>query len=124
MTDAERGDAAESAGPAVTADARVANRSDVSSGSDAVSGSDASSRSDAATDAIAAIDERADAVRERELRKALARLEAADLSPAERAAVESLADRLVARLVAVPTRALRAEDADDETVENARDLFA
>jgi len=73
---------------------------------------------------IEAIRDRAESVRERELERALARLaDRGDLSAAERAAVERLADRLVARLVAVPERALCGPESDAETVDTARELF-
>jgi glutamyl-tRNA reductase len=73
---------------------------------------------------IAAIRDRAESVRDSEVDRALARLdERGDLSAAERAAVERLADRIIARLVAVPERALQAPEADAETVETARELF-
>ena len=82
-------------------------------------------------EAIDRITERAGTVRDREVETAIARLEArGDLSAAEREAVERLADRLVARLVAVPERALRAaeegaEAAEEgaEAAETALDLF-
>jgi len=83
------------------------------------------------------IRERARTVRESEFETALRRLEATDdLRASDRAVIEALADRLVARLIAVPDRRLRvAADADPsgdenegdevspETVETALDLF-
>ncbi|WP_424018424.1 hypothetical protein ACOZ4N_02820 [Halorientalis pallida] len=96
---------------------------------------------DEATDvarAIERIDDRAAAVRERQVERALAELETVgDPDPETRAAVRRLADRLTERLVATPKAALRraadrdggenetAADpgADDEAVRVALDLF-
>ena len=83
------------------------------------------------------IRERATTVRDREVETALRKLEASEgVSTADRAAVEALADRLVARLIAVPERSLRVaeepdpasdgdggSEIDPETVETALDLF-
>jgi glutamyl-tRNA reductase len=81
-------------------------------------------------EALKRIRENARAVRDRQVETALARLDGRDdVSEAERAAVERLADRLVARLISVPERALRegeaadGESVDDETVETAVELF-
>ncbi|WP_436927050.1 hypothetical protein [Halosimplex amylolyticum] len=81
--------------------------------------SDASQRAnDEAPDAdaaIARIYDRADEIRTHEVETALVKLDATgDLAPEDRAAIEGLADRLVARLIAVPERGLRAA-ADDGT---------
>ena len=88
--------------------------------------------------AIDRIDDRAAAVRERQVERALTELEAVgDPDPETRDAVRRLADRLTARLVATPKAALRqaadrssseaetASDrtADDEAVRVALDLF-
>jgi len=82
--------------------------------------------------ALAQIYERAGEVREREVETALAKLDArGDFSERDREAVERLAARLVARLLADPERSLRAgadaddgsDDPDAETVETALALF-
>lgn len=89
---------------------------------------------EAPSDPAAAVEQiraEAAAVRDRQVEHALSRLDAdGDLSAAQRAAVETLADRLVERLVAVPERALldatdETEGAgpDRETVETAVELF-
>ncbi|ELZ22664.1 glutamyl-tRNA reductase [Halosimplex carlsbadense 2-9-1] len=81
-----------------------------------------------ADEALAAIHERGAEIRDREVETALAKLDArGDCSAAERAAVERLADRLVARLLSSPERSLRAAaddgEHDPETVETALSLF-
>ncbi|WP_436932181.1 glutamyl-tRNA reductase [Halosimplex halobium] len=78
--------------------------------------------------ARARIRERAGEVREREVETALTKLDTrGDLSERDREAVERLADRLVARLLAAPERSLRAaaegDDHDPETVATALSLF-
>jgi glutamyl-tRNA reductase len=78
--------------------------------------------------ARARIRERASEVRDREVETALAKLDArGDLPEDDREAVERLADRLVARLLAAPERGLRAaaegNDHDPETVATALSLF-
>ncbi|MFB6083307.1 MAG: hypothetical protein ABEJ94_03570 [Halorientalis sp.] len=62
--------------------------------------------------AIERIDDRAAAVRERQIERALARLDGAD--PETRAAVRRVADRLTERLVATPKDALRTAAASSE----------
>ena len=72
--------------------------------------------------AIAAMLDRGAAVSDREAETALDRLEAAgDLDPADREAVEALADRLVAGLLAGPVAGI--EDGDPEAVAAAMELF-
>ncbi|WP_135363804.1 glutamyl-tRNA reductase [Halosimplex halophilum] len=78
--------------------------------------------------ARARIRERAGEVRDREVETALTKLDArSELSERDREAVERLADRLVARLLAAPERGLRAaaerDDHDPETVATALSLF-
>lgn len=88
--------------------------------------------------AIERIDDRAAAVRERQVERALTELEAVgDPDPETRAAVRRLGDRLTERLVATPKAALRGvpdrssgdaktagdRTADDEAVRVALDLF-
>ncbi|WP_415381312.1 glutamyl-tRNA reductase [Halosimplex sp. TS25] len=80
--------------------------------------------------AAARIRDRAAEIREREVETALAKLDArGDLSEDDREAVEALADRLVARLIAVPAEGLQAaadDEADDESgraAETALELF-
>lgn len=64
--------------------------------------------------AVARIRDRAATIRDREVETALAKLDArGDLSTADRGAVEAMADRLVARLVAVPERRLEAAASPD-----------
>jgi glutamyl-tRNA reductase len=78
-----------------------------------------------ADEAIAAMYEGADRLKRRELQQAVDRLEAAD-SPAERRdIVEALADSLVSKLLAAPTRSLRDAAAEDdwETIHTALRLF-
>jgi glutamyl-tRNA reductase len=108
---------------AVTDDEAVAN-DDPGTGDAAVSDHGATAPSP--DEAAARIRERGEAVRDRELATALARLEADDdLGPAEREAVEALADRLLDSLLAVPEQSLRAaaEGDDEETVRTALSLF-
>jgi len=81
---------------------------------------------DAVDESVERISERGQEVRDREVERALTRLDAqGDLSPADREAVERLADRLLGRLLAVPERSLRvaADEGDEETVETALELF-
>jgi len=80
--------------------------------------------------AAARIHDRAAEIREREVETALTKLDAqGDLSPADEAAVEAVADRLVERLIAVPERGLEAassadgEDGEAAAVETALELF-
>jgi len=71
---------------------------------------------------LAAIGAEATAVKRRELDECIRTLEAqGDLAPDDRAAVESMADAIVARLLAVPARSL--QDADEETLDTACELF-
>jgi glutamyl-tRNA reductase len=104
---------------------------------DAVTGTNAETENEDATtsdesgppspdEAAARIRERGEAVRDRELATALARLEADDdLASAEREAVKALADRLLDSLLAVPEQSLRAaaEADEEETVRTALSLF-
>jgi glutamyl-tRNA reductase len=79
-----------------------------------------------ADSAIAAMYEGAERTKERELREALAKLDArGELSDGQREAVESLADALVSQLLAAPTKSLREAAADDdwETIVTALRLF-
>jgi len=70
--------------------------------------------------ARAAIRERATEIRDEQVATALAQL---DDDPETRAAVETLADRLVETLVSPPERALADADPSDPTVETAMALF-
>ena len=71
---------------------------------------------------VAAIGAEVASVKRRELDQCIRTLEArGDLAPDERAAVESMADAIVARLLAVPARSLR--DADEETLDTACEVF-
>lgn len=64
-------------------------------------------RPDDVARAIDRLDERAAAVRDRQVERALAELDAlADPDPATRVAIRTVADRLTARLVATPKKAL------------------
>ncbi|WP_459192151.1 glutamyl-tRNA reductase [Halosimplex sp. J119] len=64
--------------------------------------------------AAAHIRDRATAIRDREVETALAKLDAhGDLSAEDREAVAALADRLVARLIAVPAEGLQAAAAEE-----------
>jgi glutamyl-tRNA reductase len=75
---------------------------------------------------IGAMYEGAERVKDRELARAIDRLEAdGDLTPEQREVVESLADTLVSQLLAAPTRSLREAAAEDdwETINTAIHLF-
>lgn len=77
-------------------------------------------------DAVDAIDDRAETIRERQLRQALAALDdRGDLTADKRRAVESLADRLTARLLTPPKVGLRqaAASGDDDVADTALSLF-
>jgi glutamyl-tRNA reductase len=79
-----------------------------------------------ADDVIAAMYESAEYVKDRELRKAVEKLEAhGELTDDQREAVESLADALVGQLLAAPTRSLREAAAEDDwtTIDTALQLF-
>ncbi|MFB6219110.1 MAG: glutamyl-tRNA reductase [Halobacteriaceae archaeon] len=79
-----------------------------------------------ADEAIAAMYAGAEAAKERELATALSRLESeGDLTDAQREVVADLADALVSRLLAAPTKSLRAaaEEDDWETIRTALELF-
>lgn len=79
-----------------------------------------------ADDVIAAMYESAEAIKGREVRKALDRMEGEeDITPEQRRAVEDLADSLVNQLLAAPTRSLRDAAAEDdwETIDTALRLF-
>ncbi|PSQ43190.1 glutamyl-tRNA reductase [Halobacteriales archaeon SW_7_68_16] len=79
-----------------------------------------------ADDVIAAMHEGADRIKHRQVATSIARLEdAGDLTDDQREIVEDLADALVSRLLAAPTRSLRAAAADDDwsTIHTAMDLF-
>jgi glutamyl-tRNA reductase len=79
-----------------------------------------------ADEAISAMYESAEAVKERELRTALTRLESqGELTEAQRETVESLADALVGQLLAAPTKSLRDAAAADDwtTIQTALGLF-
>lgn len=75
--------------------------------------------------AIGAIRARGATVREAQVDRALSELDDADLSTAQREAVERLGDRLVARLLAVPEARLRglAADGDEAAVAQTLTLF-
>ncbi|APW97748.1 glutamyl-tRNA reductase [Halobiforma lacisalsi AJ5] len=77
-----------------------------------------------ADEAIAAMYESAERIKQRELEKALSRLDD-DLSPSQREVVESMADTLVSQLLAPPTTSLREAAAEDdwETIHTALQLF-
>ena len=74
---------------------------------------------------IAAMYESAEGMKERELTRALSKLETDGLTTDQRAVVEALADALVNQLLAAPTRSLRdAAEADDwTTINSALRLF-
>jgi len=74
--------------------------------------------------AVERIRDRGEAVRDRQVERALSELDG-DLSERERAAIEALGDRLVERLLAVPEAQLEraAREGDDERVRQALDLF-
>lgn len=85
-------------------------------------GSDASPDAERAA-AVAAMYDRGEAVGEAAVEKALSKLSADgdDLDPETRAAIETLADRLVDGLLAPPAAGLAA--GDEETIETALALF-
>ncbi len=74
---------------------------------------------------IASMYENADRMKERELSRALSKLDSEGLTDEQRAVVESLADTLVSQLLAAPTKSLRdAAEADDwTTINSALRLF-
>jgi glutamyl-tRNA reductase len=74
---------------------------------------------------IAAMYENAERMKERELSRALSKLDTDGLTDDQRAVVESLADTLVSQLLAAPTKSLRdaAEDDDWTTINSALRLF-
>ncbi|WP_247009532.1 hypothetical protein [Halorientalis litorea] len=74
---------------------------------------------------VAAIEERATTVRDEQVQRAVATLDArGDVTPEKRAAVERLATRLTARLTAPAERALRQTGSgDDEVARVALALF-
>ena len=79
-----------------------------------------------ADDVIATMYESAEAVKRRELDRALGRLEArGGLTDDQREVVESLADALVGQLLAAPTKSLRDAAAEDDwtTIDTALQLF-
>lgn len=80
-----------------------------------------------ADNVIASMYEGADAMKETQLQQAVDRLEAEDeaLTEAQREVVESMADSLVNKLLAPPTRSLRtaAEEDDWTTIHTATQLF-
>jgi glutamyl-tRNA reductase len=79
-----------------------------------------------ADEVIATMYEGADRVKSREVETALSKLEAeGDLTPEQRAIVESLADALVSQLLSAPTKTLRdaAERDDWSTINTALQLF-
>ncbi len=79
-----------------------------------------------ADEVIAAMYGSADALKERELSRALSRMEAhGDVSEDQREVVASLADALVSRLLAAPTKSLRDAAAEDDwtTINTALQLF-
>jgi len=79
-----------------------------------------------ADEAISAMYESAEMVKERELRTAVSRLEAqGDLTEEQRETVASLADALVGKLLAAPTKSLRDAAAEDDwtTIQTALGLF-
>ncbi|MFB6165722.1 MAG: hypothetical protein ABEJ31_11240 [Haloarculaceae archaeon] len=80
---------------------------------------------DAVADARAAIDERGDTLRDEHVERALDRLDATgELTPEKRRAVEALAERLTAALLAPSRDGLReAAAGDDEAVAVALALF-
>jgi glutamyl-tRNA reductase len=76
--------------------------------------------------AISAMYESAEAVKERELRTAISRLESqGELTETQRETVASLADALVGQLLAAPTKSLRDAAAEDDwtTIQTALGLF-
>lgn len=79
-----------------------------------------------ADEVIATMYEGADAVKEAELQQALSQLEAVEsLTDEQRVIVESLADSLVNKLLAAPTKSLRDAASDDDwtTIHTALQLF-
>ena len=78
-----------------------------------------------ADEVIASMYENAERMKERELSRALSKLETEGLTDDQRAVVEALADTLVSQLLAAPTKSLRdAAEADDwTTINSALRLF-
>jgi glutamyl-tRNA reductase len=79
-----------------------------------------------ADEAISAMYESAEMVKERELRTAVSRLEAqGELTEEQRETVAALADALVGKLLAAPTKSLRDAAAEDDwtTIQTALGLF-
>ncbi|MFC7069553.1 glutamyl-tRNA reductase [Halobaculum lipolyticum] len=79
-----------------------------------------------ADDAVSAMYESAERTKRRELREALAKLEAqGDLTDDQRETVAGLADALVGQLLAAPTKSLREAAAEDDwdTIQTAMQLF-
>jgi glutamyl-tRNA reductase len=79
-----------------------------------------------ADEVVATMYEGADAVKEAELQQALSQLEAAgDLTDEQRVVVESMADALVNKLLAAPTKSLRDAASEDDwtTIHTALQLF-
>jgi glutamyl-tRNA reductase len=77
-------------------------------------------------EAIARIDERGAKIRREQLERTLSQLQAdGELTADQRVAVETLSERLVERLLAVPRSSLQdaAKNADDERIETALSLF-
>lgn len=74
---------------------------------------------------IAAMYENAERMKERELSRALSKLDTDGMTDDQRAVVESLADTLVSQLLAAPTKSLRdAAEVDDwATINSALRLF-
>ncbi|MFC6786426.1 glutamyl-tRNA reductase [Halobaculum halobium] len=79
-----------------------------------------------ADDAVSAMYESAERTKQRELREAMAKLEAhGDLTDEQRETVAALADSLVGQLLAAPTKSLREAAAEDDwaTIHTAMKLF-
>ncbi|SHG74436.1 glutamyl-tRNA reductase [Halobaculum gomorrense] len=79
-----------------------------------------------ADDAVSAMYESAERTKQRELREAMAKLEAqGDLTDDQRETVAGLADALVGQLLAAPTKSLREAAAEDDwtTIHTAMQLF-
>ncbi|GAA0207389.1 glutamyl-tRNA reductase [Halobaculum roseum] len=79
-----------------------------------------------ADDAVSAMYESAERTKQRELREAMAKLEAhGELTDDQRETVAALADALVGQLLAAPTKSLREAAAEDdwETIHTAMQLF-
>ena len=79
-----------------------------------------------ADEAVSAMYENAEALKRREVETALSKLEAqGELTERQRESVESLADALVGKLLAAPTKSLREAAAEDDwnTIQTAMRLF-